>query len=251
MAIVVPNFTIADNENDTGVTVEVSGSSAGTTNTFKVKTVENHFDNTGSFVDEGSVFEDGFIAAGVAKAFFRGKIESTDGFDTVETGEQFFAATDLREIEGDAFLTTVIKAAKGHLLNVGSFPGDLDSSRIYDFAIQNPAIGQHTEMPCILITYGTSVEIGGTNLRDDVEIPILFTVLNRKAPTARPEDVNTELKWVDLIKRNFRGVSTLIGAKEVYSVTVETLDIWDERLPEYEMFAAGHLIKFKARLTRG
>jgi len=180
-----------------------------TTNTFKVKTIENHFDNAGVFVDEGSVFENGTIASSVSKGFFRGKIFSDDGFDTVETAEQFFAVTDTREIEGDAYMTRVIKAAKAHLFNIGSFPGSLTSDRVYDFALQNPAIGQHVTFPCILFSYGTSVEIGGTNLRDDGEYPILVTVLNRKAPTARPEDVDTEMKWFDLIQTFFRSTHTL------------------------------------------
>jgi len=80
-----------------------------------------------------------------------------------------------------------------------------------------------------------------------------FSVISRKV-TTEPTSCPSRLIGKDrysLIQTFFRSKSELVGVAEVYSSSIETLDIWDERLPEYEMFGTGILVKFKARITRG
>lgn len=207
-------LTIADAEDGTGGTATISGTAVGSTNTL----YRAHFQGLDgvplAWETVGSRSGDGTIAASTpVRNYYLWYVKNVDGSTTTVSQIVLQALTDktYTSVRTRALQAVVDRAKLLDLEEIGSRKVLLLAHED-EIAVEYPAL-------LVLRDVVPDTYLGGTNIRDDVGIPIQLILQDKAALGANMPVAKWDLWW-EKINRGFRN-QRLPGVNEVYNCTIE------------------------------
>lgn len=240
----VPEFSVVDNADGT-VTVSISGSSAGSQNTWNVQRVDGELGG-GQWTVAGSRSGDGDIVSPLAAGYYFGRVVSTRNQQSVSSAAVYFRATT----GSDAIYAQVLEAAQARIQSLL-----LEGIPNQHVVILKTAEFQEPDVPglpaVLLVPAGHEAmpQAAGTNGRDDVtySVRVIALAAGNQEPSAL---LDLYLAWREAIARAFRR-QRLPGVPSVIDTFVEPEAAIDAEAWWHQYDAGSLRLNFIAREPRG
>ena len=237
MALNVPTITIVDDGDGTGATVTVSGSTSGSTNTFRAgKLVGGQLT---LLANSGSRTGDGSISATLSVGHWIGLVTSSkQGESSVESNVETFPVTST----GDVLHVRIMQAVGTKIASL-NLTG-LDPERIY---VNMLADMLNATFPCVFVTLDMTTEAWNlaTNIRDDVAYPVLVMVVVRASRDLATTGAQL-LGWRHDIRQAFRNQG-LPAVSEVHKTGVSYQPIVPREVKGFLLLLSGLQLQFSVR----
>lgn len=234
------------NNGDGTVTVTVTGSTVGFTNTLYYQRVNT--ESPESWGSAGSRVSDGDITAALADGMYYLYVESSNGGGSVIS--QPYQVTMSDTSTKDIF-TRCMESAQDVIQSL-SLTG-LDNDKVYLRTIPRDSSG--LTFPCVFVCpYGTEIHnpTGGTNLKDEIIYPVLIAYLD----SGNQESGNASARQTYLLAREriakaFRN-QRMPGISESILVQTNYLDVVDRSAWfDKNLYAGGIVLNITTWQTRG
>lgn len=208
-------LSITDNGNGTGAVATIGGGQPTATNIVYTAPVPGVLGSV-TWTNSGNRVGNGTVALSLAKGYYWAHVSNTLVLaDTITEVSNlvYFAVTDATEAVHERCLDAVQARIQGLALS------GIPSAQVY---VRKVPWTRETTFPCVQIAPIGAEKIpraGGTNLRDDIEYPVLVVIVDKddqKQQTNRDRD----LLWRQRIIKAFRN-QRLPGVSEVHQCVVE------------------------------
>jgi len=259
MAVSVPGIEFADAADGSGGTLTISDSTAGSTNTFYLQSLDSTWYANQGWVAQGSRVGDGTLAVSCPAGQYFGYVVSVSGADSNASVPLMFRATET----ADAIYYQILQAAQIRI-RLLQLQDVVDSSVLAwkmpllraISALTSPATGKKATYPVVLLTTmdaETNNPQAGTNYRDEIVYSVAVAIVSELE--TRPEydqletNHNRNLLHIERIRKAFLN-QRLPGAATVIRCYVESrgqiTGLIGDNLEGY-----GMVLRFVSRETRG
>jgi len=237
MAIDTPTITVTDNGDDTGATVAIAGSTAGTTNTFRAGLVVGG--QLTILADIDSRVGDGSIDATLDAGHYFGLVTSSLLSDTADSNVVSFSVT----ATGTELQMRMLQEVANRIVGLSLTGIDADHVRVDILPIT-----LNVTYPAIFVSLDGCTETSqkATNRRDDVTYEVSVAIAHK----ASIEDVTTRmpqaLGWRRSIRQSFRNQG-IPNIAEVFRCNVRHLPIVPKETKEFLLFITSLIIELTVR----
>ncbi len=238
MPLTAPTLSLVDNADGSGALATLAGGDAAATNTVYVQSqYETAFSSKGSRTGDGTVSLT--LVPGFLYAAYCSSTKTTE--TAVSNLVCFFGVTNGVSAVHDTILTAVLANAQALTL------AELPASQMYK--LRDPTAINVT-MPALLICPGPDERIElKTNLRDDIEYPVLVAIASRDA-MASEANLARDLRWREQLINYFRQ-PRLSGYPDGFFHRIEPKVIFDPADPAYQIISSAFLLFVRGRIARG
>ena len=234
------NLSVADNQDGSGITATISGSSGGSVSFFYQLVTDD------SWTEGGSRTGNGNIAVELTDGFYWGY--ALDG--STLSNVVYFSSTTA----DDSVHYRCLLAAQARIQSLNIF--DVDSVRVRKLPLDRgfKPDNKDFELPAVILSPMGQETMGpATNLRDDVAYPVVITLIFKHNVGRHQEleqDIEPFLKVRERLARAFRS-QRLNGVPEIYMTNVEANSIYSPEAFSFGVWAGFMTLKFVSREVRG
>lgn len=242
-----------DNQNNTGLTVTVSGSDSGSTNTLYASPVFQG-NNPLAWVSQGSRTGDGTIAASVATAYWFLYVAASlvSGVPALSPPIIGLASLAVQSMQTQVELAIQAKIQALTLNGLATPPGNIPASRVYRFdtPMSDDLLPMIT-VPCVIVSPPAAPEAikNVVNTAEDIGFPVNVLILDHCAPRQQGQ-ADTYKLWRQQISRAVR-YQRLPGVPLVYTVSLEPKELLSWQPPKYEYVFSAMTFRAWVRDPRG
>lgn len=239
-------LSVSDNQANTGAVATVTGTAGGAVSVF-AQLVSTNGVTPSAFVLAGTRTGDGTVNMTLGLGYYWWySIGATGGPSNLVYGPVSDSTKSVHE--------RMILAAKAVLQGMtfaagpGGQPPAIPAAQVYD---QFTVTQQNVTFPCIVLSMETESEKQAdtwTNT-DRIVYPIRVGVFNRDDAQSAIANRPAYLLWRQQIFRKFR--HTRLNVSECVNMDVDLNPIVDPKLPEYQMWATGLILRCYSREVRG
>lgn len=239
----------ADNQDDTGATVTVSGGNPLDTHDVYCQRFTGGLGTSGTWVLHGSRTGNGTVSLTLEAGHYLGYVISTvSGVSSISAVEYFAVTTGTDSIHFLLLQAIQARIIAVNLTEVGSnvLIRKIPTERGHDSST-------YTYPAVIVSPMGSEQLGGGTNARDDIGYPVLVSILAKNNQDLSETNLNKFLLWRELISKAFRGDQQLVtgGDWNAHRTKVEPGPVLSPTAVWNNQYQCSLTVRCEARQTRG